>query len=686
VNIIGDVLGTAEQAVADPAEALAGALDGSAWSAPVPSVRSRPTVIAAARAWSAPEAGGGGQVTVHRDVLRGVSVGMRSDLRDLDGAVSGLGAAGHGVSSIAGWQTAVAFSGNAANAYDSVLRASQQAGNAHQATSRRLGDSAATYDQAEADSRQAIYSVGTHLGAVTGMVASPGSRLAASASAAASAGGATAVGYPVKTNAVAPFSGTGMSASQIMAILHGLDPGAVQDAGEAHTSLGTTLDEVAARLVKNAHTLAQNWSGTAAQAAMGQFQQLHDHTAVLAQQALQVGAVLTWLGRDVLPSFKTLPDPSVSLTSLVMADAATGAAVGGALGGPAGGVAGGLIGGATGAVDSLLGVARSAADKTAQGYIEALSESLVTANNALPPIIGGTGAPGSAAGGARGGLPGTGVLASSAGGAVLAPGAAGAGSRAGTAGGTGGTSGTSGTGGAGTAGTGSGRAGLRGTGTADAGSVGAPSSSPVPSSAGRLQSAPVPGGTVDPSAVGPSTVSPPAINPSTVSPAAIPVTGSLVPGVSGLNGLGGGSASSAAGDDPAAAGDDPAAPELPVASPDSGLSGVVPGVPGVPGQGAAAAGAVADSAVADSAVADSPVADGAVTDGAVGIQPISTDGSLAAGTADGTVAPGMAGFPMAGAGGPQQEQERRRKAWLDEEADIWGLPTGLVAPVVEGGG
>ena len=43
----------------------------------------------------------------------------------------------------------------------------------------------------------------------------------------------------------------------------------------------------------------------------------------------------------------------------------------------------------------------------------------------------------------------------------------------------------------------------------------------------------------------------------------------------------------------------------------------------------------------------------------------------------------MAGFPMMGAGTAQSEQDRKRHAWLDEDADIWGQPADLVPSVVE---
>ena len=376
---------------------LADVLDGAS-AAPAPSVGSRPARIAGPRAWSAPNAHGHGQVAVHRDVLRGVATGMRSDLKDLDGAVSRLAGARHGsgvaiagsAGLIEGWPTAVAFNGNATAALTGVMAASQQSGTAHEDTSSKLATSAAAYDQSETDNLRAARSVGTNLYSVTGLVASYGSG---------GKGAASPLGaqpsYPVKIHAVSAFSGAGMSAGTIMDILHGLSPGTVSAAGAAHTQIGTTLQAVAVRLAANAHTLAQNWTGSAAQGAMSQFQQLHNHMVTLADQALQVGSVLTWLGGEVLPQFTSLPDPRVSPTSLILGDAATGTV----LAGPAGGV----IGAGVGALDELDGAAQATADRAAQQYIAKLSGYLVIANQSLPNVIG---APLPPSGG-NGGGPGT---------------------------------------------------------------------------------------------------------------------------------------------------------------------------------------------------------------------------------------------------------------------------------------
>jgi hypothetical protein len=127
-------------------------------------VTGKPAAVTAAPAWTAPQPAGGGQVTVSRDVLRGVAAAMRSELATLDSAVSQVRRAGAGVSSLQGWPTADAFTGNAANAHSGCLNASAQAGDGHQAAAANLSDSAATYDGAESDSTQAVHGVAATLG------------------------------------------------------------------------------------------------------------------------------------------------------------------------------------------------------------------------------------------------------------------------------------------------------------------------------------------------------------------------------------------------------------------------------------------------------------------------------------------------------------------------------------------
>jgi uncharacterized protein YukE len=448
----------------------------------------------------------------------------------------------------------------------------------------------------------------------------------------------------VKIYSVAESDVTGMTAAEIMPILHGLAPEEMAHAGAAHTALGDRLEQIATRVAQHAHTLAQNWTGSAAQAAMVQFQALHDQMATLAQQASQTGAVLSWLGNEVLPKFKALPDPTPA--SPMATDAQIAAAAGEQVAGPGGAVAGSIGGTVVGAVSSLFGGnshAQAEADHTAQQYLRALNGYLIQANEALPSPVGGSslfgdGSPG--AGSPSGGSP------ASAGGMVPASGGypgAGTGTSQGSR--TGSTAGAPRVGAVPAAGVpGATLSAVPGSGH---GTV--PGASSLPPSTGSLQGVAVPPGGSLPSSLGGSTGTslPGSAGLGTGSPTGMPV----IPNLSVSGGTAGGL--------------DPDGDELPADAAPGEVSGEVPGV--------------------DSALNGEVVGVGTPADGVVGTQAVSADGSLAAG-AEGSADDGMMGFPMGGSGAAQREKERRRKAWLDEDPDIWGLPADHVPPVIEGGG
>ena len=98
-------------------------------------------------------------LAVHRDVLRSVAGRLRTGLAGLDAALTRVQAAGPGVSSLAGWPTGDAFSGNVTSVYQAGLAAAGQVAEAHQAAAANLADSAATYDAAESDSTSAVHRV-----------------------------------------------------------------------------------------------------------------------------------------------------------------------------------------------------------------------------------------------------------------------------------------------------------------------------------------------------------------------------------------------------------------------------------------------------------------------------------------------------------------------------------------------
>jgi hypothetical protein len=655
MSFFGDILTAGDAAI----DAITGSSPSPATSAPVPAVPGGPPSAKPVPSWTAPDASGSGQISVHRDVLRSVAKSMQSDLKDIDAVVAAAQGASGSAGSISGWSTGNAFSGNASNTCHAIAKAGTHAGNAQQAASKNLTDCASTYDAAESDNQQAISGVGTpnavgNWGPIAGTSAVP-------ATPTSSVSAMTPI--DVKTHSVAESDVTGMTAAGVMEILHGLPSGEVAAAGATATRLGSTLERIATQVTQHAHTLAQNWTGSAAQGAMVQFQALHDQTAKLAQQTMQTGAVLSWLGNEVLPRFKALPDPTPATP--VTTDAQEGAAVGEQVAGPGGAIVGSVGGTIVGAVSGLFGgnaQAQAEADRTAQQYLKALNTHLIQANEKLPSPVGGSlpywggGGPGAASpsGGARSGA------------GAAAPGSGYA------SGGTGGMTGVPQAGSVPGAG-GSGSGAVPGA-PLVSGQGGVPRGGSLPPATGSLQGVPVtPGGSPSPS-LGPTGTGSPVLGP------AGPGTGSPVPGLSGLPVPGpasGGTASGLSADD-----------EFPA---DAVTGGGIPGgaVPGeevaggaVPGEEVASVPEVS-GLTAQGAVGQGAAVQGAAADTAVGT-PAASDGLLAAG-AEGQTDYGMTGFPMMGSGTAQQEKERRRKAWLGEDADIWGLPSDHIPPVIEGG-
>ena len=211
--------------------------------------------------------------------------------------------------------------------------------------------------------------------------------------------------YAIKTMAVTPDSASGYSASQIEQLFEGLDPTAVAQAGGAHTAASQTLARIAAGLVQHVQVLNDSWSGSAAQAAVGSFQQLHQTAIGLAQASAQTGAVLSWLGETILPYYKNYKAPG---------------------------------NGIVGDVESLFG--HNPQNSAAQAVMERLNNRLVQANTGLPDSVsqdlpkggwlGGhanttSGGPGS--GGAGSGLPAGGGAVGGSGGAPNLGGAGGVG-------------------------------------------------------------------------------------------------------------------------------------------------------------------------------------------------------------------------------------------------------------------
>lgn len=187
-------------------------------------------------------------------------------------------------------------------------------------------------------------------------------------------------GYSIKPNSVGPGGEEAYSYQAIMPMMHGLEPYKASGAGDAFINLAGKLDDIANKLKNTGDQLAANksWRGSAATAAMEKFQQLHDQTAKLAAQSRQTGNTLHWLGNDVMPQYKAIPDPQVAsgweqaLSTGVQATTTPGAIMELMGGGPNG---------------------SSKANSAAQDYLKTFNQHLATANNALPDNVTGPGNP-----------------------------------------------------------------------------------------------------------------------------------------------------------------------------------------------------------------------------------------------------------------------------------------------------
>lgn len=438
--------------------------------------------------------------------------------------------------------------------------------------------------------------------------------------------------FDVKINEVAPSEVSGMDVNQIMGILHNLDVEGVTEAADAHMNLASKLDQVARRLAQNAHTLAANWQGTAAQAAMDKFQEMHDQAAQLAAQAKQTGQVLHWTA-GVMEKYRNLPTPQGE--SATQADEQTGSHIGGAVGGAAGSAIGDGIGAIAGAF-GIGGGNQAKANAQAQKYLTALNEHLVAANNALPSTIGqapsdwgSSSQPFQKAGGGGAGSGTGGGVASAPPMSPYSGAGAGGGSAAGSAG---------------------------------------------PAHISKFNPAPLVHGGAGPGASlqsytpppgGPTTLPPPGPAPTTgpVGPSGMPtfVPGGPVPNTEDVPV-----------DENALASDQAVAED-----------GALPGDAMAGADGAAADEVSGMGPAGEAAAADLPgVESGAVsgTESAIG-----ADGEIGAADAMGAEGEGMLPM-MGGAGSGQQDKERQRQAWMNEDADIWGVPKDSVGSVIEGNG
>ncbi|MBO0803877.1 MAG: hypothetical protein J2P25_12485 [Nocardiopsaceae bacterium] len=341
-------------------------LTSGASAAPTPTVSSGPPKYAAPPAWlPQPEHIDNGY-TVQTSGLTNVADVIKSQVPILDKAIGDLRSAWnsgalHGV--VGGGFEADWFAGQRFDlmldmiAKGFIPAATQIAGLLTDAA-RRLADTASTYAEAENRNHKAA------LGGQGGSIPNDGHNYAP---------------RPVvqKVDIKPGYLGVpswAESKQQIMSILHNLEPGPCTECGSLLLALGGALNRVAQQVADSGNQLAEHWQGRAAAASIQAFQTMHDQAATLAAEAIQVGNVLIWVGKDVFPVFKAIPSPVVAtgltegIQRLVTFDFDS-VAADGASGDPAG---------------------NAKADQAASQYLKALENYLDQAYNAIPSPIAGT--------------------------------------------------------------------------------------------------------------------------------------------------------------------------------------------------------------------------------------------------------------------------------------------------------
>lgn len=139
-------------------------------SASTPQFSAPPSAPSAAAPWTAPDASGNGELSVHRDTLRSVASNLQAYLPELDSLVSQVQAAASGFGSLQTWPTGSSFSANAMNACQAVAQAGTQTGDTQNSTAKNLTDTASVYDAAESANTQSVSNVGNQLNAYGGSV------------------------------------------------------------------------------------------------------------------------------------------------------------------------------------------------------------------------------------------------------------------------------------------------------------------------------------------------------------------------------------------------------------------------------------------------------------------------------------------------------------------------------------
>jgi hypothetical protein len=81
-------------------------------------------------------------------------------------------------------------------------------------------------------------------------------------------------------------------------------------AGASYSAAASALETHAERIARHTQMLSQHWDGTAADTALACMRHSREQALDAAARAKRTGATLTWLGSEILPVFRSLPDPA----------------------------------------------------------------------------------------------------------------------------------------------------------------------------------------------------------------------------------------------------------------------------------------------------------------------------------------------------------------------------------------
>lgn len=461
----------------------------------------------------------------------------------------------------------------------------------------------------------------------------------------------------------------GYSWQEIRGLIQGTDPDAITNAGDAYQPLYSQLTSVTQQLAAHGETLADNWGGASAVAALSQVQMLHQTATDLQANTWAAGQALSWYG-PVLKQFQAnLPEPQAVAPPQPGAHATAQQKQE-----------------AQQSYQAQVAANLNAADQAAQQRLAELNGHIGTAYNAMPPAVNKNLPPTSRSSGSPGMLTGTG--------------AGGAG---------GGSTGTAVPAGTGPGGGGAGDSGPGGRTTTSAGTPVVSPGAPVHLAGG----APAP--VIAPA--GPGTgVSAVTLPPGGPVPAGVPAVAPAAPELPGfIDGTGGTSGTgpgvvtgdgAAVGDSTTVAGTGPIGGDasgdgltgFPMAGGGPGGSGGAgrvreiwegedEGTWGVQGDvawtdddpgasGVITAEAVASPGAASAAMPAQPVDGVDVTEANAWASPAT--GTAGAGGGDGEALP-LAG----GAGSGEQRSDRPRQFWTTEDPDLWASTGQEVPPVIE---